>query len=207
MSQDINSSQSLNHNIPVQDCTTKPAKQPKIRFSKYKQNKDRGSRLPGEIWEDSHTESHFNYMSQFIESMKVLPEVRRENKPKFDSIYKRKFMCLAWLLGDQQKHGFLSVYGIVKYYALKDNTWADKYFTRLINENWILPIDTHMLTHRRAVLSPLFFSLIQSITNTLRREYPERFKAQDLAALSPEIKAMKPESSVFDFVTAIPDLR
>lgn len=159
--------------------------------------------MPGEVWEDSNNE----FAKPFVASLKALRQVKREYAPKFDSIYKRKYLGLLWLQDDQDRNGYFSPFGLTKYYDLSDNTWSNKYFSRLIVEGWIIPIHEHMALHRRAVLSPLFFALLQAITNTLRREYPERFKAQDLAALSPEIKAMKPESSVFDFVTAIPDLR
>lgn len=179
------------------------AKQAKKRHSTRKETRIWGSRLTGVIPDDPIHE----FSPAFIWTLKILPMVRRENKPKFDSVYKRKLMCLYWLQGDQEVNGHFSPFSITKYYALKDNTWSNRYFSRLITENWILPIDTHLPTHRRAVLSPLFYSLLQSITNTLRREHPERFRAQDIAALSPEVQAMKPESSTLDMIETIIDNR
>jgi len=116
-------------------------------------------------------------------------------------------MCLFWLQGDQKQNGHFSPFSIVKYYALKDNTWANKYFSRLITEGWIIPIDTHLVTHKRAILSPLFFALLASITTYLRREHPERFAAQDLAAVGPEVRSIAPTQSCFDIVVDIPDMR
>lgn len=186
--------------IVVQSSTKKQRNKAKKAVSARVETRRGGSRLPGEIWEDSNPE----YAPGFIWSLKALPAVRRENRPKFDTVYKRKLMCLYWLQGDLERDGYFTVYGIVKYYALKDNTWADKYFTRLIHEGWIIAVDTHLAKHRRAILSPLFYSLIRAITNTLRREYPERFAPE---AIAPEVDAIRPSQSCFDIVQDIPDMR
>lgn len=189
--------------IPVQDCTIQPSKQPKIKVSRYKQTKDRGNRLPSDFLDGPI----YEFSERYGLMLRILPKVKTANQPIYNSMFSRKFMILVYLAGIQKEHGYFSVFSIQQHFRQTQGMYADHYLSRIIGEGWAFGIDVELAKHRRAVLSPLFFSLIQSITNTLRREYPERFKAQDLAALSPEIKAMKPESSVFDFVTAIPDLR
>jgi len=183
----------------VQSSTMKPVKKAKNKVLLSEKTRIRGSRLPGEIVEDSNS----GFADAFIMALKALPKVRREHKPKFDSVYKRKLMALFWCEGDQKRQGFFTPTSLTEYYALRDNTWSDKYFTRLIREGWITAIDTHLPTHRRAILSPLFFGLIQAITNTLRRDYPERFPK----IASAQAQAIPSDTPAADIVENIPDLR
>lgn len=173
------------------------------QYSKYREKENRGSHMPIDYLEGPI----YPFATKYSMMLKALPKVKTMHSPKFNTMFVRKFMILVYLAGIEKEQGFFSILSLRDHFRQSTARYAEDYFLQLTREGWALPVLPQTPKQIKAVLSPLFFSLIQSITNTLRREYPERFKAHDLAALSPEIKAMKPESSVFDFVTAIPDLR
>lgn len=186
--------------ILVQDCTVKPAKQPKIKVSRYKQTKDRGSRLPHWLLNDPISAFSLKYAVM----LRILPKVKTANKPKFNAIFSRKFMILVYLLGIEHENGCFSILSIRDHFRQASSIYATQYFNKLLDDGWILAVNTHMVKHKEAVLSPLFFSLLQAMTSFLRRGHPEYFSPE---VLNEDVKAMKPESSTLDYIQEITDPR
>lgn len=187
----------------VQSSTIKPLKKAKNQFSKYKETISRGSRLPnltanGPIYE---------FAERYNGMLKVLPKVKTANQPKYNSMFSRKFMILIYLVQIERNQGFFSVFSIQEHFRQTKSGYADHYFSQLIAEGWAIAVDTHLPKHRHAILSPLFHGLVDTVTNTLRRKYPERFKSHDIAVLSPEIQAIQPNESMLDYIQEITDPR
>lgn len=163
------------------------------------QTRKRGSRLPSELLDGPV----YEFASRYTLTLKVLPKVKTANKPKFNTMFVRKFMILIYLLDIEQKQGFFSVFSIQSHFRQSLSRYAAEYFDQLARDSWIVPIDTDLPKHKRAVLSPLFFSLMRAITTHLRREHPERFTP----AISASAEQLRPDDPTLSQVEDIPDLR
>lgn len=159
----------------------------------------RGSRMPD--WFLANDISEF--ATKYSLMLKALPKVKTLTKPKFDAMFSRKFMVLVYLSGIEQEKGHFSIFSIQEHFRQGSGVYATSYFNRLLNEGWITAINTHYPKHREAVLSPLFFSLIQSLTTFLRREHPEQYAKR----ISAQVEALPADIEPSDIVQDIPDLR